>query len=508
MILLVLTWTIIVLVGLFVVKSLTHQFLIIKNVHRLPGPPSQNLLNGNIGPLYGSPESLFKTVRQWGLDYYPIYQNWVAHVAVANIMNPYDFETILSSSKHISKSQVYDMLHGWLGTGLLTSTGSKWQNRRKILTPSFHFNILQEFIKIFHEETERLVEVLKKECDKPFVDVTGYVSDFALNTIGETAMGTSFSEETANGKRYKDAIHQIGNLYSYRLLRPWFLNKYLYFFSPRYYTERKLVNVLHEFTTEVVAKREKNFKAIKQDASEDFVYSKRKRLAMLDLLLTAKKEDGSIDDEGIREEVDTFMFEGHDTTSAAICYALMLIACHPDVQERIVEEMHQVLAGSTKPDYRTLQELKYLERCLKEVLRLFPSVPFIARVLGEDMTTYSGHHLKAGTMIHLHIYDLHRNPDIYPDPEKFDPDRFLPENCQNRHNFAYVPFSAGPRNCIGQKFAMLEIKAVLCGVLAEFVLEPVDTPESLELKTELVLRSSGGVRVKFVPRKKSRQRDI
>jgi cytochrome P450 family 4 len=105
-------------------------------------------------------------------------------VAVANIMNPYDFETILSSSKHISKSQVYDMLHGWLGTGLLTSTGSKWQNRRKILTPSFHFNILQEFIKIFHEETERLVEVLKKECDKPFIDVTGYVSDFALNTIG------------------------------------------------------------------------------------------------------------------------------------------------------------------------------------------------------------------------------------------------------------------------------------------------------------------------------------
>jgi cytochrome P450 family 4 len=170
--------------------------------------------------------------------------------------------------------------------------------------------------------------------------------------------------------------------------------------------------------------------------------------------------------------------------------------------------MHQVLAGSTKPDYRTLQELKYLERCLKEVLRLFPSVPFIARVLGEDMTTYSGHHLKTGTMIHLHIYDLHRNPDIYPDPEKFDPDRFLPENCQNRHNFAYVPFSAGPRNCIGQKFAMLEIKAVLCGVLAEFVLEPVDTPESLELKTELVLRSGGGVRVKFVPRKKSRQRDI
>jgi cytochrome P450 family 4 len=164
--------------------------------------------------------------------------------------------------------------------------------------------------------------------------------------------------------------------------------------------------------------------------------------------------------------------------------------------------MHQVLAGSTKPDYRTLQELKYLERCLKEVLRLYPSVPFIVRVLGEDITTSTGHLLKAGTSIHLHIYDVHHNPDIYPDPEKFDPDRFLPENCTNRHNFAYVPFSAGPRNCIGQKFAMLELKAVLCGVLAEFVLEPVDTPSTIIVKTEMVLRNVQGIKIKFVPRTK------
>jgi cytochrome P450 family 4 len=164
--------------------------------------------------------------------------------------------------------------------------------------------------------------------------------------------------------------------------------------------------------------------------------------------------------------------------------------------------MHQVLAGSTKPDYKTLQELKYTERCLKEVLRLYPSVPFIGRVLGEDMTTSTGHLLKAGTNMHLHIYDVHHNPEIYPDPEKFDPDRFLPENCQNRHNFAYVPFSAGPRNCIGQKFAMLELKAVLCGVLGEFVLEPVDTPSTIIVKSELVLRNVQGIKIKFVPRTK------
>ena len=139
--------------------------------------------------------------------------------------------------------------------------------------------------------------------------------------------------------------------------------------------------------------------------------------------------------------------------------------------------------------------------CIKEVLRMYPSAPLIARVLGEDIKTHSGYILKTGSMVQLHIYDVHHNPDIYPNPEKFDPDRFLPENCQNRHNFAYVPFSAGPRNCIGQKFAILEIKAVLCGILATFILEPVDTPETVELIGDVVLRSKGNIKVKFIPRK-------
>jgi cytochrome P450 family 4 len=145
-------------------------------------------------------------------------------------------------------------------------------------------------------------------------------------------MGTNLGDKTINSKSYKKAIHLISFIYTYRILRPWLVNKFLYLFSPWYYTENKTVKTLHNFTIDMIAKREKNFKPIKLDTNDDFVYSKRKRMAMLDLLLTAKKEDGSIDDEGIREEVDTFMFEGHDTTSAAICYALMLIACHPDVQ--------------------------------------------------------------------------------------------------------------------------------------------------------------------------------
>ena len=131
---------------------------------------------------------------------------------------------------------------------------------------------------------------------------------------------------------------------------------------------------------------------------------------------------------------------------------------------------------------------------------MYPSVYFISRILGEDLRLTNGYLLPKSTDVFIHIYDVHRNPDVYPDPERFDPDRFLPENCQNRHPYAYLPFSAGPRNCIGQKFAILELKAAVCAILSNFVLEPIDTQESIKLVADIVLRTKEDIKVKFMPR--------
>lgn len=115
-------------------------------------------------------------------------------------------------------------------------------------------------------------------------------------------------------------------------------------------------------------------------------------------------------------------------------------------------EILEVLGNTDQhPTLNELSELKYMERCIKESLRLYPSVPSISRLLEEDVTTTQGYILPKEACINIHIYDIHRNLSYWSDPEKFDPDRFLPENCVNRHPFAYVPFSAGPRNCIGEK---------------------------------------------------------
>ncbi|XP_018562121.1 cytochrome P450 4C1 [Anoplophora glabripennis] len=394
----------------------------------------------------------------------------------------------------------------WLGEGLLTSTGSKWQTRRKILTPAFHFSILQQFVGVFTTETDHLVKELRKICHKPFINVVPYISQFTLCAINETSMGAKLNLENEEHKSYYTTTHQIGKIMVQRLLRPWFhFNWFFYHFTYLGYKETQMVKILHGYTDRVISERSKQFEKFaipKNENDEEFNYSKRKKLAMLDILLNAKISSGSIDDKGIQDEVNTFMFEGHDTTSMALCFTLMELASHKDVQESILQEIHYVLADSAEqPTYNDLQELKLMERCIKECLRIYPSVPFIGRVLEEDVKTSTGYILPKGTMAQVHIFDIHRSEKTWPNPEKFDPDRFLPENCQDRHPFAFVPFSAGPRNCIGQKFAILELKVALCGILRNFELQPVDTPDSIVLVPDMVLRAQNDtIRIKFVPR--------
>ncbi|KAG5883146.1 hypothetical protein JTB14_033397 [Gonioctena quinquepunctata] len=359
--------------------------------------------------------------------------------------------------KNIEKAPIYTFLERWLGDGLLRSTGTKWQTRRKILTPAFHFTILQQFVTVFNNETDRLVDVLKKEVGKSWTNIVPLISEFTLYTIAESSMGTKLNKENKEDKRYMNSIYQMGKMIFYRVSRPWlFFQRIYYNITFNGIRERKLIEIIHNFT------------------------------------------DNIIDDQGIRDEVNTFMFEGYDTTSASLSFILMLFANHRNWQDLIYREVIEIIGESGEPPtLKNLNDMKIMERFIKESLRLYPSVPFIGRVFEEDMVI-NGYLLPKGEPVHFHIFDIHRNPKYWTDPEIFDPDRFLPDNCVDRHPFAYVPFSAGPRNCIGQKFAILEQKAVLCGILKNFILEPIDTPENLLLVPDMVLRTHNhSIRVKL-----------
>ncbi|XP_072942435.1 cytochrome P450 4C1-like isoform X2 [Epargyreus clarus] len=426
---------------------------------------------------------------------------------VINIYTPDDIEIVTSSMKHNEKSIVYTLLRPWLRDGLLLSKGTKWQNRRKVLTSAFHFNVLRQYFINLEENNQRFVQTLEK-TNEEIHDIVPLISEFTLNSLCESAMGTKLNKEGTNtGMSYKEAIYAIGKILVHRLVRLYLYPNFIFNLTPSGKRHSKSLSTIHSFTAKVIKDRKEAVKnnEVQCDELEDdpqhinFNINKKK-IAMLDLLIAAEKE-GSIDKMGIQEEVDTFMFEGHDTTSSSLTYCLLSIANNPHVQKKIAIDLREIF-GETKRSTTMddLNKMQYLERCIKESMRLYPPVPFISRVISETVQL-SNYTVPAGTVCHIHIYDLHRRADLYENPLLFDPDRFLPENCKDRHNFAYIPFSAGPRNCIGQRFAMLEMKSALCAILRNFELHPVTKISDLKFAADLVLRNSGPVYIKFVQRK-------
>ncbi|KAL0134225.1 hypothetical protein PUN28_001197 [Cardiocondyla obscurior] len=392
------------------------------------------------------------------------------------------------------------------------SQGSKWKLRRKILTPTFHFNILQHFIESFIEESENMTKSLQNIGDAVVKDLTPFISEHTLNTICETAMGISLRRMKSFQKHYRNAVHKMGELVVYRLFRQWLRYDWVFFLTSKGREQKKILKTLHEFTEKIIAERKMYHKNMNGQFSKNLgkgteeidandtevIASRKKRLAMLDLLILASQE-GSLTDIDIREEVDTFMFEGHDTVATSICFTLSLLAEHKDIQDCVRKEVNIVMQENEgKLSIKSLQDLQYLERCIKESLRLYPSVWFISRVTSEDMQLKS-YLIPAKTMMFLNIYGVHRDPNFWPNPKIFNPDRFLPNKIRDRHFYSYIPFSAGPRNCIGQRFAMLEMKAMISHLIHKFYLEPVDYLKDLCIKADIVIRPNHPLRVRFIP---------
>lgn len=253
------------------------------------------------------------------------------------------------------------------------------------------------------------------------------------------------------------------------------------------------LKILHDFTRKVIKQRKNEILGL-SERETDQNGEQKSRKAFLDLLLDHHLNGGDLTEEGIREEVDTFMFEGHDTTSMALSWILFLLGHHPECQEKVwteIDQMFDEMGSSPSISLDKIKDLKYLDCIVKEGLRLCPSVPFVGRRIHEDMTFKASgkeYTVPSGTIVYVFIYMLHRDPDVFPNPETFDPDRFLPENSLRRNPFAYVPFSAGPRNCIGQRFALSELKIVLAFMLRNFRIESVDARDKILSNMEMVLR--------------------
>ncbi|XP_037960747.1 cytochrome P450 4d1 isoform X1 [Teleopsis dalmanni] len=500
-------WLAILSIYLFKYK---HLIDVTKNI---PSPPALPIIGHGHYFIGKTPDQYIVQIMDFMETHGRTIKIWLGPELNMIMSDIKDVEMILSTTRFNDKAGEYKMLEPWLQEGLLVSRGRKWHKRRKVITPAFHFKILDQFIEVFDKESRILLKNLKKESEmqtKHGFDIYNWINLCTLDTICESAMGVSINAQTNADSEYVRAVKTISTVMHKRMFDILYRFDLTYKFTKLAQEEKKALNVLHSFTEKIIVQRREEIlkaqenKTKSSEKNEDItdVGAKRK-MAFLDILLQSEVDGKPLTNLDIREEVDTFMFEGHDTTSSAINFFFYNIAINPECQRKCVEEIVSVLGKdkNTKVTYEYLNQLHYIELCIKETLRLFPSVPLLGRkVLNE--CEINGKTIPAGTNIGISPLHLGRMEELFPDPNSFKPERFdVVTSAEKMNPYAYIPFSAGPRNCIGQKFAMLEIKTVVANVLRNFEVEFVGNAEIPPmLIAELILRPKDPLMFKMTPR--------
>ncbi|KAJ8725105.1 hypothetical protein PYW07_016063 [Mythimna separata] len=513
--------------------SRRHMYELAAKLH---GPPGLPLL-GNALEFTGGSHDIFRNIIDKSIAYdgESVVRLWIGPRLLVFLYDPRDVELILSSHTHIDKADEYRFFKPWLGDGLLISTGQKWRSHRKLIAPTFHLNVLKSFIDLFNANSRAVVNKLKKEAGE--FDCHDYMSECTVEILLETAMGVSKTTQDQSGFEYAMAVMKMCDILHLRQTKIWLRPDLLFKLTDYAKKQTKLLDVIHGLTKKVIRRKKEEFNSgkrptilqdynntseeatkttsveglsfgqsagLKDDLDvDDADVGQKKRLAFLDLLLESSQSGVVISDEEIKEQVDTIMFEGHDTTAAGSSFFLSMMGIHQDIQDKVIEELDKIFGDSDRPaTFQDTLEMKYLERCLMETLRMFPPVPIIARHLNQDITLPScGKKVPAGTTVVVATYKLHRRPDVYPNPTKFDPDNFLPERSANRHYYAFVPFSAGPRSCVGRKYAMLKLKIILSTILRNFRIHSDLKESDFKLQADIILKRAEGFKVRLEPRK-------
>ena len=231
--------------------------------------------------------------------------------------------------------------------------------------------------------------------------------------------------------------------------------------------------------------------------------SGEKRDDLLSVLLTAVDDEssGRMSDRQLRDEMMTLFLAGQETTATALTWTWYLLSQHPDVEARLLNELHQVLRGRT-PTAADLPNLPYTEMVVREALRLYPPAPGVAREPIEDVEI-GGYHVPKGSLVTVNTYALHRDPRFFDAPDRFDPERFARGWEDRIPRYAYLPFGGGPRVCIGNGFAMMEARLILATVAqrCQLSLEPFQEVVPIQLVT---VRPRGPVRMRLKRRESAR----
>ncbi len=435
-----------------------------------PGPPGQ-LLFGNLPAYRRDPLQFYLDAhREYGDVVRFRAGPWHWHL----IAHPEDVQYVLRDNyPNYGRSFFNNYLKSLLGQGLLTSEGDLWLRQRRLMQPVFHRKRIVDFATTMTDATAAMLERWEPyACSGQPLDVAAEMMRLTLEIVGRTLFSVDISRETDTvGRALTTAIEHI-NQRSTRLFPipesvPTPANR-------RYYAARETLDkVVHD----IIETRRRS------DGDAD---------DLLAMLLQARDEETgeSMSNQQLRDEVMTIMLAGHETTAVALSWTWYLLSKHPHVAEKLHAELAQVLDGRS-PTLDDLPDLTYTKMVIEEVMRLYPPAWIMSRAPLED-DEIRGYHIPAGTSVMLCQYVTHRHPDFWPNPEGFDPERFAPERTASRLQFAHFPFGGGPRQCIGNEFAMLEARLIVAMVAQRYRLDLVPG-HPVEPQPMITLRPRDGI---------------
>ncbi|HKQ70580.1 MAG TPA: cytochrome P450 [Polyangiaceae bacterium] len=354
------------------------------------------------------------------------------------VVDPEILQTVLVERAYdFHKSSNYGFLERLLGKGLVTSEDDLHKRQRRLTAPSFTPARIAAYANTMVEVAKRRIGAWR---DGETIDLGAELHRLTLDIACRTLFSTDVGPRVlAIGQAFVEASRWVVDESVSFLHWPY------HWPVPRHRRMQRSMATLHAAVEAIIAERH----ASQQDAGD-----------ILSALMGARDESGAgMTDEQLRDEVITFLFAGHETSANALVWALVLLSQNAEARSRLVEEVDQCLGGR-QPATSDLPKLAYPLRVFKETLRLYPPAYVFGRTAVRDVPC-GKHTVFAGQNVVVNVWALHRRPDIYDEPERFLPDRFLPDCERALPRHAFLPFAAGPRVCVGNHFAMIEGQLVL-----------------------------------------------
>ena len=366
----------------------------------------------------------------------------------------------------------YEEIAAYLGNGLLTSGGRQWRQQRRTVAPLFTRRRIARCVDVMADEAGRVADHWGRPLARGTpVDVGASMVDYALRTVGRVLFGADVDDVLPAIRTTFPVLSQHvrrRGLTPLRLPRRWP--------TPAQVRAAAARGALYGVVDAIIERR-----SATPDGGDDLISA---------LLAARDPETGAqLNRQEIRDQVLIFLLAGHETTSTALTFTLLLLGRHPDVQDAVRAEIAERLGGRV-PQTDDIAKLSLTTMALKEAMRLYPPAYAFGR-LTESEVSIGDHRIPAGSLVLLSPWATHRHPDFWPEPQRFDPWRFEPAAEAGRPRYAYFPFAGGLRGCIGSHFAMTEATVAIATLLGRYALTAAST--DLPLSTDITLRPAAPV---------------